>query len=260
MKKYIITFLMILLTNTSFAQTKTTFVNAGSDTGGFHQVLTMIADKLGNSNFIQANNPVVAGTHFDNSNVLTMWSTEWPGDASLPSVVIDKNTIVAVQAYETILCSRTFNSLSDMSGKDIKIATWGSIPSVTKFLNNLGKSNNINFKIVPYDGSGSTTRGYLGKDADTIFTIQTKQSKVEADGNCFAFSSEGDIEYAFVDIILAVNPENGALEEFRKAVSELSMTEAWETAFAGSVTYVMNNDNATSLVNKVEAAVTLNSN
>jgi hypothetical protein len=147
-----------------------------------------------------------------------------------------------------------------MSGKDIKIATWGSIPSVTKFLNDLGKSNNVNFEIVPYDGSGSTIRGYLGKDADTIFTIQTKQSKVEADGNCFAFSSEGDIEYAFVDIILAVNPENGALEEFRKAVSELSMTEAWETAFAGSVTYVMNNDNATSLVNKVEAAVTLNSN
>ena len=260
MKKYIITFLMILFTNTSFAGS-TTIVNTGSDSGGFHQVLTMVSKKLdGNTNFIQANNPIVAGSHFTKNNVLTMWSTEWPGDKSLPSVVMDKNTIVAVQAYETILCSRTYNSLSGMSGKNIKIATWGKSPAVTKFLNDLGKSNNVNFEIVPYDGSGATTRGYLGKDADTIFTIQTKQTKVEADGNCFAFSSKGDLQFAFVDVILAVNPKNGALEEFRKAVSELSMTEAWQTAFAGSATYVMNNDNATSLVNKVEAAVTLNSN
>ena len=259
MKKYIITFLMILFTNTSFAGS-TTVVNAGSDSGAFHQILTMISEKLDNANVIQANNPVVAGTHFDKGNVLTMWSTEWPGDKTLPSVIMDKNTIVGVTAYETILCSRVYKSLSDMSGKNIKIATWGKSPAVEKFMSDLSKSNNFTFEIVPYDGSGATTRGYLGKDADTIFTIQTKQTKVEADGNCFAFSSKGDLQFAFVDVILAVNPKNGALEEFRKAVSELSMTEAWQTAFAGSATYVMNNDNATSLVNKVEAAVTLNSN
>ena len=260
MKKYIITFLMILFTNTSFAGS-TTIVNTGSDSGGFHQVLTMVSKKLdGNTNFIQANNPIVAGSHFTKNNVLTMWSTEWPGDKSLPSVVMDKNTIVAVQAYETILCSRTYNSLSDMSGKTIKIATWGESPAVTKFLNVLGKSNNINFKIVPYDGSGATTRGYLGKDADTIFTIQTKQSKVEADGNCFSFSSKGHLDFAFIDVLLAVNPENGVVEDYRKAVLELSNTEAWKSAFAGTATYVMNTDNATSLVNKIEAAIILNSN
>ena len=259
MKKYIIAFLMFIFANTSYAG-NTTVVNAGSDSGAFHQMLTMISEKLGNTSYIQANNPVVAGTHFDKSNVLTVWSTEWPGDSSIPSVTMNKNTIVGVTAYETILCSRTYNSLSDMNGKNIKIATWGNSPAVEKFLSDLAKSNNFTYKIVPYDGSGSTTRGYLGKDADTIFTIQTKQSKVEADGNCFAFSSKGDIEFAFVDVIVTVNAENGTVEELRNVLTDLSASEAWQTAFAGTETYVLNNDNATSLVNKVEAAIVLNSN
>ena len=188
MKKYIIiSILTLFFTNVSYAGS-TTMVNAGSDSGAFHQMLSMIGDDL-NSDFVQANNPVIAGSHFDKKNVLTAWSTEWPGDSSLPSVIMDENTIVAVSAYETILCSRAYNSLSEMNGT-IKIATWGESPAVAKFLEDLGNANNVNFEIVPYDGSGATTRGYLGKDADTIFTIQTKQSKVEADGNCFAFSSE----------------------------------------------------------------------
>jgi hypothetical protein len=259
MKKYIIAFLMFVFANTSYAG-NTTVVNAGSDSGAFHQMLTMISEKLDNTNYIQANNPVVAGTHFDKSNVLTLWSTEWPGDSSLPSVTMDKNTIVGVTAYETILCSRTYNSLSDMNGKNIKIATWGKSPAVEKFLSDLSKSNNFTFEIIPYDGSGATTRGYLGKDADTIFTIQTKQAKVEADGNCFAFSSKGELDFAFVDVIVTVGAENGTVEELRSVLTDLTTTEAWQTAFAGSATYVMNNDNATSLVNKVEAAVALNSN
>jgi len=259
MKKYIIATLMLLCANTSYAG-NTTVVNAGSDSGAFHQILTMISEKLDNTNVIQANNPVVAGTHFDKGNILTVWSTEWPGDKTLPSVTMDKNTIVGVTAYETILCSRVYNSLSDMSGKNIKIATWGKSPAVEKFMSDLAKSNDFTFEIVPYDGSGATTRGYLGKDADTIFTIQTKQAKVEADGNCFAFSSKGDLEFAFVDVILTVNPENGTVEQLRKVVSDLTSTEAWQTAFEGSATYVMNEDNASSLVNKVEAAVALNSN
>ncbi len=176
MKRYIITILMLLWSHTAIAGGSATIVNAGSDSGVFHQILTMIGDKLNNHKFIQANNPIIAETHFDKGNVLTMWSTEWPGDESLPSVTIDANTIVAVTAYETILCSRTFNSLSDMSGKTIKIATWGESPAVSKFIENLGKANNTTFEIVPYGGSGDTVRGYLGKDADTIFTTQSKQS------------------------------------------------------------------------------------
>ena len=113
---------MFLFANTSYAGS-TTVVNAGSDSGAFHQMLTMISEKLDNSNYIQANNPVVAGTHFDKGNVLTVWSTEWPGDSSLPKVTMDENTIIGVTAYETILCSRTYNSLSDMSGEMLKIST-----------------------------------------------------------------------------------------------------------------------------------------
>src|SRR6056300_1550619 len=259
MKKYIIACMMFLFANTSYAG-NTTVVNAGSDSGAFHQMLTMISEKLDNSNYIQANNPVVAGTHFDKGNILTVWSTEWPGDSSLPKVTMDENTIIGVTAYETILCSRTYNSLSDMNGEMLKIATWGKSPAVEKFLSDLAKSNNFDFEIVPYDGSGATTRGYLGKDADTIFTIQTKQSKVEADGNCIAFSANGDLDFAFVDVLLSVNAENGTVENFRKVVKDLITTEAWQTAFAGSATYVLDNGNKDSLVNKVNSAIVLNTN
>ena len=256
MKRLILTVMLLLLPISAFAGS-TTIVNAGSNDGAFRNVLTMIGDKI-NHTFIQANNPIIASKHFDKQNILTMWSTEWSGDESMPSVIMDENTIVAVQAYETILCSRTYSSVSEMSGQTIKIATWGDSPVVKKFLDNYGTANNITFEIVPYDGSGATTRGYLGKDADTIFTIQTKQSKVEADGTCFAFSANNDLEFAFIDVILSVNASNGALEEFRNVVSELSITEAWQTAFAGTATYVLDNDNAESLVNKVNAAIELN--
>ena len=245
---------MLLWSHTAFAG-QTNIINAGSDSGAFHQVLTMIGNKVDHK-FVQAGNPIIACKHFEKSNVLTMWSTEWPGDESMPSVVMDKNTIVAVQAYETILCSRKYNSIEEMSGQTVKIATWGDSPVIKKFLDGLG----IDFVIVPYGGSGDTVRGYLGKDADTIFTIQTKQSKVEADGNCFAFSANGDLDFAFVDVLLAVNAENGAVEEFRNIVLELSNTEAWQTAFEGTATYVLNDDNKDSLINKVNAAIELNSN
>ena len=258
MRKIIIpTLFTLLFISTSYAG-NATMVNAGSDSGAFHQMLSMIGDDL-DSDFVQANNPVIAGSYFDKKNVLTVWSTEWPADSSLPSVIMDENTIVAVSAYETILCSRAYNSLSEMNGT-IKIATWGESPAVSRFLEDLGNANNVNFEIVPYDGSGATTRGYLGKDADTIFTIQTKQSKVEADGNCFAFSSEGDLDFAFVDVLVAVNPENGAVEEFRNSVSKLSATEEWQSAFAGSAIYVLDDNNASDLISKVSAAITLNSN
>ena len=245
---------MLLWSHMAFAG-QTTIVNAGSDSGAYHQVLTMIGDKIDHK-FVQANNPIVASKHFDKGNVLTMWSTEWPGDESMPSVEMDMHSIVAVQAYETILCSRTYNSMEEMSGQTVKIATWGDSPVVKKFLDSLG----INFEIVPYGGSGDTVRGYLGKDADTIFTIQTKQSKVEADGNCFAFSANGDLDFAFVDVIMGVNADHDMVKSWRKVVSELSTTEAWQSAFAGTATYVLDCDNAPALINKVNAAIELNSN
>ena len=153
MKKYIIILLMLLWSHTALAG-QTTIVNAGSDSGAYHQVLTMVGQKI-DHNFIQANNPIVASKHFDKGNVLTMWSTEWPGDESMPSIEMDMHSIVAVQAYETILCSRKYNSMDEMSGKTIKIATWGDSPVVKKFLDSLG----INFEIVPYGGSVDTVRG-----------------------------------------------------------------------------------------------------
>ena len=254
MKKYIIILLMLLWSHTALAG-QTTIVNAGSDSGAYHQVLTMVGQKI-DHNFIQANNPIVASKHFDKGNVLTMWSTEWPGDESMPSIEMDMHSIVAVQAYETILCSRTYNSMDEMSGQTIKIATWGDSPVVKKFLDSLG----INFEIVPYGGSGDTVRGYLGKDADTIFTIQTKQSKVEADGNCFAFSANGDLDFAFVDVIMGVNADHDMVKSWRKVVSELSTTEAWQSAFAGTATYVLDCDNAGVLIRKIKAAIALNTN
>jgi hypothetical protein len=260
MKKYIITLVTLLIISlTTFATAVTTIVNPGSDNGAYRAVLTMIGNEI-DHDFIQANNPIMANTYFLSENVLTMWSTEWPGDDSLPSVVMDANTIIAVQAYETILCSRTYTSLEEMSGKTIKIATWGDAPAIEKFINTLGTSNIINFKIVPYGGSGDTVRGYLGWDTDTIFTIQTKQAKVEVDGTCFAFSANGDLDFAFIDVIVSVNANEAIVNKYRQVVSDLSQTEAWETAFEGTFTQVMNADNAEALVKKVNAAIELNTN
>ena len=258
MKKYVGALAaLVMISSTAIAKDVTTIVNPGSDNGGYMTVLTMLGNEI-DHDFIQANNPVIANTHFISKNVLTMWSTEWPGDDSLPSVVMDANTIVAVQAYETILCSRTYTSLKEMSGQTIKIATWGDSPAIAKFIDALGADNDVNFKVVPYGGSGDTVRGYLGKDADTIFTIQTKQAKVEVDGACFAFSANGDLDFAFIDVILSVNADEAAVNEYRQVVSDLAQTEAWDTAFAGTLTQVVNADNAEALVKKVEAAVELN--
>jgi len=260
MKKYVSALTIsgaLMLSTSAYAHDVTTVVNTGSDSGGFMAVLTMIGEKF-NHNFIQAGNPVIANSHFDNKNVLTVWSTEWPGDETLPSVVMNADTVVAVQAYETILCSRTYTSLEEMAGQTINIATWGDSLPVSKFVDSLGTSNDVTFNVVPYDGSGDTVRGYLGKDADTIFTTQTKQSKVEVDGTCFAFSANGDLDFAFVDVILSVNAEEHAVKQYRQAVETLVETEAWQTAFEGTLTQVVNDDNAEAIINKINAAIELN--
>lgn len=241
------------------ASAETTVVNTGSDSGGFNAVMSMVAEQIG-TNVVQAGNPVIAASYFDNGDVVTMWSTEWPADDSLPKPTIDGDTIVALQTYETILCSREYTSLSSMSGETVKIATWGDSSAVNKFLDELGADNQVTFEVVPYEGSGGTTRGYLGGDADTIFTIQTRQSKVEADGTCFAFSADGGLDFAFVDMILAVNASGDTVTELRNAVTELAATEAWQTSFEGTVTYVVDDSNKEAVVAKTNAAILLNTN
>ena len=92
---------------------------------------------------------------FDGGDVLTMWSTEWPGDSEMPTVAINDSTIVALQTYETVMCSRTFNSVDDMAGQTVKIATWGGVDAVTKFINEFGEANNVNFAWQPVISSNS---------------------------------------------------------------------------------------------------------
>ena len=243
----------------SAASAETTLVNTGSDSGGFNAVMSMVAENLG-TNVVQAGNPVIASSYFDAGDVITMWSTEWPADASLPQPTIDGDTIIALQVYETIMCSRQYTSLAAMSGETVKIATWGESPAANKFLAELGAETGATFEVVPYEGSGSTTRGYLGGDADTIFTIQSKQQAVEADGTCFAFSVAGDINFAFVDLILSVNASDAVVVEARNAVTEVVATEAWQTSFEGTVTYVIDDTNKADLVAKTNAAIQVNMN
>ncbi len=254
-----ILFSFFLVAFATVANAGTTVVNPGSDSGGFHAVLSMINSEI-KGDFVQAGNPVVAGQHLDKENVLTIWSTEWPGNPETPRVDFSEETIVGLQVYETVLCSREFITMKDMKGKHVKIATWGDSPAVEKFIDNMAKDLGAHFDIVPYEGSGATTRGYLGGDADTIFTTQTKQSKVEADGFCFATSQTGDLDFAFVDVILSVNATDDNVKMYRQAVSELSQTDEWKSSFDGTVTYVVNDTNASDILNKVESAIELNSN
>ena len=257
MKNILLSF-AVAATIASSAAAETTIVNTGSDSGGFNTVLSMIAEQV-DSSYVQAGNPVIASSYFDRGNVLTMWSTEWPGNSEMPSVELNKDTIVGLQVYETILCSREYSSMDAMRGQDIKVATWGDSPAVSKFIDQLADSLESTMTIVPYDGSGSTTRGYLGGDADTIFTIQTRQSKVETDGTCFAFSADGDLDFAFVDVILSVNADANTVSNLRNVVTEISASEAWTTSFEGTETYIVTDDNAEAIVAKTLAAVDLNS-
>lgn len=257
--KSILFSVLLAMSSVGAAFAGTTVVNTGSDSGGFHAVLSFINDSV-QGEYVQAGNPVVANSYFSKDNVITMWSTEWPGNSDIPSVTINEDTIVGLQVYETILCSREFSSMNDMKGKNIKIATWGESPAVDKFLKGVAKDLDANIEVVPYDGSGSTTRGYLGGDADTIFTIQTKQSKVEADGSCFAFSANGDLDFAFVDVILSVNASADMVSKYRQAVIDLSVSPEWKSSFEGTETYVPNSENIDQIVAKTNAAIALNSN
>ena len=257
MKKILLSFIFSITTFAS-AYAGTTVVNTGSDGGGFHTALTFINKQI-QGDFVQAGNPVIAGSHFDKDNVVTMWSTEWPGNSETPRVTMDENTIIGLQVYETVLCSRKFSSMDDMKGKNIKIATWGDSPAVEKFVKKMSDDLGSEISIVPYDGSGATTRGYLGGDADTIFTTATKQKKVEADGTCFATSQAGQLDFAFVDVILSVNASTDTVSQYRHILWSVSQSDEWKNSFEGTETYVVNSENTDMIVEKVKSAVELNS-
>lgn len=238
MKKLITTIVAMLFATTAYAEM--TIVNPGSEEGAFRQVLTTIGQEV-EHDFVQANNPVTAYSYIDGADdpVLTIWSSEWPGDPDLKSPEINKSNLVALMTYETMMCSRVFDNLNDMAGKDVKIATWGSEP-VAKFLTVLGIEKDINFIVVPFGGSGSTTKGYLGGDADTVFTITTRQGAIEEDSatSCIAFSANGDLGFRFVDAIATVNADEVITNNIRDIVTELSTTQEWKDKFSGTVTYI----------------------
>ena len=238
MNKLITTLAAIFIATSAHAEI--TIVNPGSEEGAFRQVLTTIGQEVDHS-FVQANNPVTAYSYIDGAStpVLTVWSSEWPGDADMQSPAIDADNLVALMTYETMMCSRQFANLDAMAGQDVKIATWGSEP-VAKFLTVLGIEKDINFIVVPFGGSGSTTKGYLGGDADTVFTITTRQGAIEQDNatSCIAFSTDGDLGFRFVDAIATVNADKVTTNNIRNIVTELSTTQEWKDKFSGTVTYV----------------------
>ena len=238
----------MLFSTMAYAQVQ--IINPGSQEGVFRQILSTIGDSTAH-NYVQADNPVTAYTYIEGAEggtepILTIWSSEWPGDDSLKSPKVSKENIVALMTYETLMCSRAYNSLEDMSGKTVKIATWGSEP-VAKFLKNLGAKHNVTFEVVPYGGSGSTTKGYIGKDADTVFTITSRQAALEEDTStkCIAFSEKGDLGFRFLDAIITVNANEAFVNDLRSTVANLSNTAEWNDKFKGSVTYIGNGTNQT---------------
>jgi len=222
------------------ASAEITIINPGSEEGAFRQVLTTLGDNIEHK-FVQANNPVTAYSYIQDQTapVLTIWSSEWPGDSKLKSPKIVADNLVALMTYETMMCSRQFTSLDEMKGQTIKIATWGSEP-VAKFLNNLGQKLDVTFEVVPFGGSGSTTKGYIAGDADTVFTITTRQGAIKEDGvtKCIAFSAQGDLGFRFVDAIATLNADTATVDDLRSLVTELSSTTEWQDKFSGTVTYV----------------------
>ena len=238
------------------ANTTINIVNAGSDTGAFRQVLNLMSEQGLDSNFIQANNPVVASQSFGQENVLTVWSSEWPGNPELPSIEIGTDNLVALMVYETVMCSRDYTSFAEMSGETVQVATWGS-DTMSRYIGKLSEQTGVNFEIVPYDGSGAMTQGYIGRDANTVLTITTRQAALEEDAGttCFAISANGDLEYAFVDAIVSLNASEGTTQAMRDAATTMSETTAFLDAFKGMSLKVATSDNQDALIAEFETAV-----
>lgn len=253
MIKFLIPFVSSLVLATAAMAAEPMFVNAGSETGVFRQILNDIGESV-DHNFVQAGTPAVAANYLQSDNVLTVWSSEWPGNDQYQNPKVTNDNIIALMTYETMVCSRSYDSFEDMSGKTVKVATWGS-DTVGRFVDKLGETHNVNFTVVPYDGSGSMTRGYLGGDTDTIFTITSKKDAITTDSstNCFAFSSKGDLSFRFLDAIVAVNMNPTLLKSIRDATAELVESEDWGNKFAGASFYLWSED--ADLVKKYKTAV-----
>lgn len=237
------------------ASAELAFVNAGSEDGVFKQMFDIIGTEVDHT-FVQANTPINATAHFNSNSAFTVWSSEWPSNTEIETPVIDENTLVALLTYDTLMCSREFTSFEDMAGKTIKVATWGSA-AADKFLNKLGEKHSVDFVVVPYDGSGSATKGYIAGDADTVFTITSKQTAIEEDtaSNCFAFSAAGDLDFRFVDAMITVNAEAAQTQELRNVVESVSNETQWKDAFAGSTTLVANEENSAELLDIYNVAI-----
>lgn len=253
MKRFFYASIMALFATTASAEVN--FVNAGSETGVFKQMFDIVGQHVEHK-FIQASTPVNALTYFNEGPSFTVWSSEWPGNPEFISPDITGDNLVALVTYDTIMCSRQYKSVAEMSGATVKVATWGSV-AAERFLKQFGEANNITFVVVPYDGSGATTKGYIANDADTIFTITSKQSAIEEDAasTCFASSQTGELSFKFVDAMITVNADSDTTNMLRAEISSDITTAEWQDVFAGSTTVVATDENTASLLDTYSVAV-----
>lgn len=240
--------------NTAQLDTEIKIVNAGSDSGTFRQILNMMGEYF-NHSFIQAGSPEVAGLNYTGENILTVWSSEYPANSTV-ELDVNQENLVALMVYETLVCSREFNSFAEMNGQTVQIATWGN-GTTSRYVEKLGEQHNINFEVVPYNGSGAITQGYLGKDADTVLNITSRQPAMEEDSatNCFAFSARGDLDFAFVDAVVSVNAEAEITQSLRQIAETMSQTTEFQDSFKGLSFKVATDDNQEQLIADYETAV-----
>ena len=230
-------------------------VNGGSESGSFRQILNLMSESFDNT-FIQANNPIVAEQNFNQDNILTVWSSEWPGKPDMPQIDVTAENLVALMVYETLICSREYSSFEEMSGQTVRLATWGST-TTARYVESLGQEKGINFEVVPYDGSGAITQGYIGRDADTALNITTRQAAMEEDPstNCFAFSANGDISLAFIDAVITLNASDEVTNQMRDVAEELKSTPEFQDSFKGLSLKVATDENVERLINDYDTAV-----
>lgn len=253
MKRFFYASIIALFATTASAEVN--FVNAGSETGVFKQMFDIVGERVDHT-FVQASTPVNALTYFEEGPSFTVWSSEWPGNPEFESPAITADNLVALVTYDTVMCSREYKSLAEMSGATVKVATWGSV-AADRYLTQLGESNNIKFVVVPYDGSGAMTKGYIANDADTIFTITSKEAAIKEDAasTCFASSATGELTFKFVDAMITVNADSTTTDLLRTAITEDSSTDKWAEVFSGSTTVVANDNNTTDLLDTYGVAV-----
>jgi len=239
MRKLLLILMTALATAANgYAATKITAVNPASEDGGTKQVLTSVATGF-DYNMFFAGTPANAVQWFSKPNVLTVWSSEWPGNPAVKSPAITKDNTVGLIMYETAICSREFTDLASMRGKTIKISTWGHIHA-SKFLKTLGEPYNINFVVIPYSGSGSIARGYIGGDANTTFIAESKRAAITLDGktSCFLSSSTDQIAFRYVDAIIALNTDPQLVNQLRASLQTQSNSASWKEKLQGTRTLV----------------------